>query len=55
MSLPQKGHVVGLTRAAGYFDESKYLSDAVEGISYLDFIHDIYVNFENKKEEVISK
>ena len=55
MGLPQKGHVVGLTRAASYFDESKYLMDAVEGIAYLDFIHDIYVNFETKKNEVISK
>ena len=55
MGLPQKGHVVGLTRAAGYFDEAKYLTDAIDGIAYLDFIHDIYVNFETKKEEVISK
>lgn len=55
MGLPQRGHVVGLTRAASYFDESKYLSDAIDGIAYLDFIHDIYVNFETRKSEVISK
>ena len=55
MSIAQRGHVVGLTRAVGYFDESKYLADATNGIGYLDFIHDIYVNFETKKEEVVSK
>ena len=55
MSIAQRGHVVGLTRAAGYFDESKYLTDSINGIGYLDFIHDIYVNFEDKKEEVSKK
>ena len=53
MRLPQAGHVAGLTRAAGYFDESKYLTDAVSGIAYLDFISDIYANFEVNKQEVI--
>ena len=55
MSIPQRGHAVSLIRAMGYFDESKYLSDAINGISYLDFIHDIYVNFETKKVEVSNK
>ena len=55
MNIAQRGHVVGLTRASGYFDESKYLLDAINGIGYLDFIHDLYVNFEDKKEEVSKK
>ena len=55
MSIPQRGHVVSLIRAMGYFDESKYLSDAINGIGYLDFIHNIYVNYELKKEEVSNR
>lgn len=54
MSVANRGHVVSLLRAGSYLDETNYLSDAISGIGYIDFIHDLYLNFENKKEELVT-
>ena len=52
MSVANRGHVVSLVRAFSYADEANYLSDAITGIGYIDFIHDLFANFEQKKEEL---
>lgn len=54
MNIVSRGHVVGLVRAASYFDEGSYLNDSINGIGYVDFIKDIYTNFESKKDELVS-
>ncbi|MDE7162409.1 MAG: insulinase family protein [Anaeroplasmataceae bacterium] len=54
MSVAQRGHVVSLIRASSYFDEASYLNDSISGIGYIDFVHDLFVNFEAKKEELSS-
>lgn len=52
MSVANRGHVVSLIRASSYFDEASYLNDSISGIGYIDFIHDLFVNFEARKEEL---
>ena len=55
MSVANRGHVVSLLRAASYLDETSYLSDAISGIGYIDFVHDIFYNYEEKKEILSSQ
>ncbi|MBR6072482.1 MAG: insulinase family protein [Acholeplasmatales bacterium] len=50
-----KGHVVSLTRAAANFDYSAYLSDLSGGIGYIDFIRNVYDNFDNLKNDIIDR
>ena len=54
MSAVDAGHVFSVIKAASYIDENSYYSDLISGISYNDFIFDIFNNFEAKKEEIIS-
>lgn len=55
MSVANRGHVVSLLRASSYFDETSYLTDAISGIQYIDFVHDLYQGFEEQKEELANK
>ncbi len=54
MNIVSRGHAVGLVRAASYFDEGSYLNDSINGIGYVDFIKNIYTNFESNKEELVN-
>ncbi len=55
MNIANRGHVVSYIRAGSYTDETMALMDAIGGIGYLDFIHDLYEHFEEKKDEMIEK
>ncbi len=55
MNIANRGHAVSYIRCASYFDEPQALLDETSGIGYLDFIHDIYTNFDKNKNELIEK
>lgn len=54
MSVANRGHVVSLVRASSYLDEVSCLKDAISGISYIDFVHNVVADFNAKKTELIA-
>ena len=52
-SIVGRGHVVSLTRALSFIDEQFNYKDNISGIAFLDYIEDIYKNFDNYKNDLI--
>lgn len=55
MSISSRGHSVSITRATGAFDEASRIVDAINGIGFLDFLKNIVNNFDELKEEIVSR
>ena len=54
MSISSKGHSVSAIRSLSFIEKYSYYRDVLGGIYYLDFINDLYNNFEDKKEEIVN-
>lgn len=50
--IQRRGHATALNRAASTISEAGLYRDTISGIRYLDFIKDLYDNFDSKKEEL---
>ncbi|MBQ7641294.1 MAG: insulinase family protein [Acholeplasmatales bacterium] len=55
MSISNNGHRFAARRALSYINEENYVGEVTTGISYLDFITDLCNNFDNKKDEIVTK
>lgn len=55
MELQNAGHSAAMSRAASYYSQAAYYSELTDGIAYYHFIKDLDENFEQKKEEIVSK
>ena len=53
--IQRRGHVTALNRASSSISEMGLYKDTMSGIRYLDFIKDLYNNFDSKKEELSKK
>ncbi len=54
-SVSGKGHVIALNRAMSFYSYSYYVNDLLNGIGYIDFIKDIFDNFNDRKRIIIEK
>ena len=54
-TLASRGHQTALTRALSYIDENGKYKDNLGGISYCDFINNIYKNYNDCKEAIIDR
>ena len=52
-SIVGRGHVVAITRAASFTDLQFNIRDNIGGIAYLDYIEDVYKNFDSYKKDLI--
>lgn len=55
MRISASGHRYAANRCLSYGNEVYAYGELIDGLSFLDFLGDISQNFENKKEEMISK
>lgn len=54
MSISGRGHAVAIARALSNIDEQNLNKDTTGGIAYLDFISNLYKNFDNEKEYLVN-
>ena len=54
-TISGRGHVVAATRARAGFSKKSAISDLASGLSFYRFLGDLEENFEDRKQEVISK
>ncbi|MGN0438400.1 MAG: insulinase family protein [Lachnospiraceae bacterium] len=55
VGIQESGHTAMSARALSYLSKSAYLKELTEGISFYEFVNDIYKNFDNRYEEVCMK
>lgn len=53
--LKSAGHNTAVKRASSYHSESGYLNELMTGISFYEFLNDLYEHFEERKGVVIEK
>lgn len=55
VGIQEAGHLSMAARACSYFSKTSYLKELTEGITFYEFINDIYKNFDAKYDEVCEK
>ena len=50
-----KGHVISLNRSMSFYNKSYHINDLLSGIEYIDFIKDLYDNFDDRKNTILEK
>lgn len=55
MSIPENGHTAMANRVLSYFSKGAYLKEILEGITFYEFVEDLYRYFEERYEEVCDK
>lgn len=55
VSMQEAGHLTVSSRACSYFSKSAYLKELTDGITFYQFVNDIYKNFDAKYDEVCEK
>ena len=53
--LKSAGHNTSIKRASSYHSESGYLNEIMTGISFYEFLNDLYDHFEERKGMIIEK
>lgn len=52
MGIPDSGHTSMANRAMSYFSKGAYLKEIMEGITFFEFVSDLYKNFDSRYEEI---
>ncbi len=52
VAISDSGHTAMANRAMSYFSKGAYMKEVLEGITFYDFINDLYKNFEKKYDEI---
>lgn len=55
MSIPDNGHTAMANRALSYFSKGAYLKEILEGITFYEFVEDLYQHFEERYEDICDK
>lgn len=55
MSIPDNGHTAMANRALSYFSKGAYLKELMEGITFYEFVDDLYKHFEERYEDICDK
>lgn len=54
MGMASAGHSTAAARATSYFSKVSYFQEQISGITFYQFINDLEVHFEERKEELIA-
>ena len=55
MGIPDNGHTAMANRAISYFSKAAYLKEVLEGITFYEFVDDLYKNFEERYTDIGEK
>lgn len=55
MSITESGHTATANRAMSYFSKGAYLKEVLEGITFFEFVNDLYKNFDASYEDICKK
>lgn len=55
MSITDSGHTATANRAMSYFSKGAYLKEVLEGITFYEFVNDLYKNFDVSYEDICKK
>ena len=55
MSIPDSGHTAMANRALSYFSAGAYLKEIMEGITFYEFVSDLYKRFDECYDEIFEK
>ncbi len=55
IGIQESGHTAMATRALSYISQAAYLREKIEGISFYEFVNDLYKNFDSRYEETTEK
>ncbi|MDE6627175.1 MAG: insulinase family protein [Lachnospiraceae bacterium] len=55
MGITDNGHTATANRAMSYFSKGAYLKEILEGITFYEFVSELYKDFENSYEEICQK
>ena len=53
-SILGRGHTTGMIRAMSHFSEASYYAEKISGIDFYIFIKELYKNFDDRKDEIVS-
>lgn len=55
MGITDNGHTAAANRAMSYFSKGAYMKELLEGITFYEFVNDLYKNFDVSYEEICTK
>lgn len=55
MGIQESGHTATANRALSYFSKGAYLKEVMEGITFYEFVNDLYKNFDASYENICGK
>ena len=55
MGIQESGHTATANRALSYFSKAAYLKEVMEGITFYEFVNDLYKNFDASYEDICEK
>lgn len=55
MGIQESGHTATANRALSYFSKGAYLKEVMEGITFYEFVNDLYKNFDASYEKICEK
>lgn len=55
IGILENGHMAMASRALSYFSKNSYLKEITDGLTFYEFVNDLYKNFDEKYEEICKK
>lgn len=55
IGMQESGHMAMASRALSYISKATYLKELTDGITFYEFVNDLYKNFDDKYDEICKK